>query len=318
VVQNSRSPQLALGALCAGMLMIVLDQTIVNVALPSIQHDLGFSQSSLAWVVNAYLIAFAGLLLLAGRLGDLIGRKRIFLSGLAVFIGASMLCGLAGSRNLSGANAVQALMIAGMLGMLFLGALYMQRILGYQPLEIGLAFLPAALLIATLSLRVAPRLNIRFGERAVLLTGLTIMTAGLAWLIRVPVDGTYVVDLLPSMILLGVGAGLSFPSLNTVAMADVAPSDSGLASGLVNTAGQLGGALGLAVLATVATSRTDKLLAAGANSVEALVSGFHLAFITSVALVAAGIVLGALVLRSDGMSEPAGLLVDEAERDEVA
>jgi hypothetical protein len=148
------------------------------------------------------------------------------------------------SRNLSGANAVQALLIAGMLGMLFIGALYMQRILGYQPLEIGLAYLLAALGIATLSLRVTPRLIIRFGERATLLTGLTIMTAG-----------------------------------------------------LVNTTGQLGGAPGIAVLATLATSRTDQLLAAGANSVEALLSGFHLAFITSVALVAAGIVLGAVVLR---------------------
>jgi MFS family permease len=298
------------------MLMIVLDQTIVNVALPSIQHDLGFSQSSLAWVVNAYLIAFAGLLLLAGRLGDLIDRKRIFLSGLAVFIGASMLCGLAGSRNLSGANAVQALMIAGMLGMLFLGALYMQRILGYQPLEIGLAYLPAALGIATLSLRVTPRLNIRFGGRATLLTGLTIMTAGLAWLIRVRVDGTYVVDLLPSMILIGVGAGLSFPSLNTLAMADVDPSDSGLASGLVNTTGQLGGALGIAVLATLATSRTDQLLAAGANSVEALLSGFHLAFITSVALVAAGIVLGAVALRRQSAVSVDGQGLASAQRQE--
>jgi MFS family permease len=192
----------------------------------------------------------------------------------------------------------------------------MQRILGYQPLEIGLAYLPAALGIATLSLRVTPRLNIRFGGRATLLTGLTIMTAGLAWLIRVRVDGTYVVDLLPSMILIGVGAGLSFPSLNTLAMADVDPSDSGLASGLVNTTGQLGGALGIAVLATLATSRTDQLLAAGANSVEALLSGFHLAFITSVALVAAGIVLGAVALRRQSAVSVDGQGLASAQRQE--
>ena len=461
--------QLALGVLCAGMLMIVLDQTIVNVALPSIQRDLGFSQSSLAWVVNAYLIAFGGLLLLAGRLGDLIGRKRMFMSGLAAFASASLLCGLSSSqqmliaarfvqgaggamtsavilgmvvtmfreadeqakalgvysfvasagasigliaggiltqalnwhwiflvnlpigivaailagrlleperglglgegadlpgavlvtaalmlgiyaivgtgdygwgsprtlglgalavallaafvarqasarnpllplrlfrsRSLSGANAIQGLMVAGMLGMFFLGALYLQRVLAFSPLEIGLAFLPAALTISVLSLSIAPRLSIRFGAREVLLAGLALTLAGLALLIRVPVAGHYLVDVMPAMLLMGVGIGLSFPPLMTLAMADVAPADSGLASGLVNTSAQVGGALGLAVLATLASSRTEHLLAQGASSTAALTGGYQLAFGISAALVAAALALGAAALRLRPASE---------------
>jgi len=480
----SRSRQLALGVLCTGMLMIVLDQTITNVALPSIQRDLGFSQASLAWVVNAYLIAFGGLLLLAGRLGDLIGRKRMFLIGLAVFTTASLLCGLsmsqpmlvvarfiqgaggamtsavilgmivtmfrdpaeqaraigvysfvasagasigliaggiltqalnwhwiflvnlpigiaaailAGrllepepglglgegadapgaalvtaalmigiyaivettaygwgsphtlgfgalaivllaafiarqasarnpllplrvfrSRSLSGANAVQMLMLAGMLGMFFLGALYLQRVLGYAPLAIGLGFLPAALAISVLSLRIAPQLTVLFGAKGVLLAGLLLTVAGLAWLVRVPVAGQYMVDVLPAMLLMGVGIGLSFPPLMTLAMAGVQPADSGLASGLVNTSAQVGGALGLAVLATLATGRTEQLLASGANPGTALTSGYQFAFGLSAVLVAAAILVGALVLRSDGMSEPAVLLVQEPESEEAA
>ncbi|MGZ4294024.1 MAG: DHA2 family efflux MFS transporter permease subunit, partial [Solirubrobacteraceae bacterium] len=413
---TDRSRWIALVVLCVGMLMIVLDQTIVNVALPSIQHDLGFSTSSLAWVVNAYLIAFGGLLLLAGRLGDLVGRKRIFLTGLAVFTAASALCGLADSqallvgarfvqgaggaltssvilgmivtmfpepreqakamgvfafvasggasvgllaggvltqaldwhwiffvnlpigalatllavrvvaadrgiglsagadlpcatlvtgalmlavytivkaadygwgsahtlvlgavavavlvafiareatartplvplrifrsRNVTGANVVQGLMIAGMFGMFFLGAVYMQRVLGYDPLQVGLAYLPVALSIGALSLFVTPRLNMRIGPRATLLPGLTLMAAGLLLFASAPVHAGYVAHLLPSMLLLGLGAGLSFPSLMTVAMSGARPTEAGLASGLVNTSMQVGGALGLAVLAT--------------------------------------------------------------------
>ncbi len=477
--RSSRSPQLALGVLCTGMLMIVLDQTITNVALPSIQRDLGFSQANLAWVVNAYLIAFGGLLLLAGRLGDLVGRKRMFLIGLAVFTTASLLCGLsmsqpmlvaarfvqgaggamtsavilgmivtmfrdpgeqaraigvysfvasagasigliaggiltqalnwhwiffinvpigiasailAGwlleperglglgegadgpgaalvtgslmigiyaivettaygwgsphtlgfgalaivllaafiarqatarnpllplrlfrSRSLSGANAVQIFMLAGILGMFFLGALYLQSVLGYPPLAIGLAFLPTALAISVLSLRIAPRLMVLFGAKWVLLAGLLLIAAGLAWLVRVPVAGQYVVDILPAVLPIGAGMGLSFPPLMMLAMAGVQPADSGLASGLVNATAQVGGALGLAVLATLATDRTELLLASGVNTATALTGGYQFAFGLSATLVAVGVLLGALVLRSDGMSEPAGLLVDDPE-----
>jgi EmrB/QacA subfamily drug resistance transporter len=455
----------ALVVLCAGMLMIILDQTVVNVALPSIQRDLGFTQSGLAWVVNAYLIAFGGLLLLAGRLGDLIGRKRVFVAGLVVFTLASLLCGAAQSatwlvaarfvqgaggamtsavilgtivtlfaeareraraigvysfvsaaggavgllagglltqtvswhwiffvnlpvgvvatvlavrlleadegiglgagadlpgaalvtsalmlgvytivaaadhgwasgrtllsaavavallagfvvreataanpllplrvfrrRNVTGANLVQVLMVAGMFGMFFLGALYLQRVLGYDALQVGLAFLPVALAIGTLSLGYSERLTTRFGARAVLLPGLALIVAGLALFSRVPVAGTYVVDILPSMLLLGVGGGVSFPALMTLAMSGASERDSGLASGLVNTTAQVGGAFGLAVLATLAAARTDALLGAGASETEALTAGFGLAFVAAAALAAVAFVLAATVLRPE-------------------
>jgi EmrB/QacA subfamily drug resistance transporter len=461
---------IALVVLCAGMLMIILDSTIVNVALPSIQDDLGFSQSSLAWVVNAYLIAFGGLLLLAGRLGDLIGRRRIFLSGLGLFTVASLLCGLAGSqemligarfvqgvggaltsavilgmivtmfpeprerataigvysfvasagasigllaggvltqainwhwiffvnlpigivaavlavrlldrergigigegadvsgaflvtaalmlgvytiveaadygwgsthtlgfgavalvllasfvarqlaaanpllplrvlrsRNVSGANLVQVLMVAGLFGMFFLGALYLQRVLGYDAVQIGLAFLPVSVGIGALSLGFSARLNTRFGPRAVLVPGLGLIVAGLALLARAPVDATYVIDVLPSMVLLGVGAGLSFPATMTLAMSGATASDSGLASGLVNTTQQVGGALGLAVLATLATSRTDTLEAGGQDSAAALTGGYHLAFAVGAGMVALAVVLAVTVLQPATAAQP--------------
>jgi EmrB/QacA subfamily drug resistance transporter len=477
---RSRSRWLALMVLCAGMLMIVLDATIVNVALPSIQRDLGFSQASLAWVVNAYLIPFGGLLLLAGRLGDLIGRKRVFIAGLAVFTIASLLCGvsvskemlvaarlvqgvggaltatvilgvivttfpeereraraigvfsftaaaggsigllaggvltqavnwhwiffvnvpigvvavalaarllesdrglglragadvagavlvtsalmlgvytiveargygwgsahtlgfgavavllLAGfvvrqataaspllplglfrSRSVSGANLVQVLMVAGMFGMFFVGALYLQLVLRYDPLQIGLAFLPVAVAIGALSFRFAAQLNTRFGPRAVLLAGLASMAAGLALFIRAPMAANYVVDVLPSMLLLGIGGGLSFPAVMTLGMSGATESDAGLVSGLVNTTAQVGGSLGLAVLATLATSRTDQLLASGQSGPAALTGGYHLAFGIAAGLVAAAIVVAATVLRSeDGVQAEA-----EAARSEEA
>jgi EmrB/QacA subfamily drug resistance transporter len=454
---------IALVVLCAGMLMIVLDQTIVNVALPSIQRDLGFSQSSLAWVVNAYLIAFGGLLLLAGRLGDLIGRRRIFLVGLTVFTAASILCGLAGSqellvtarfvqgaggaltssvilgmivtmfpepreqakaigvfsfvasagasigllaggaltqalnwhwiffvnfpigiatvllavrlvardtgiglrqgadvpgavlvtstlmlavytivkagdygwgsshtlgfgavavllmiaflvregrartpliplrifrsRNLTGANAVQMLMVAGLFGMFFLGAVYMQRVLGYDPLEVGLAFLPVAVSIGVLSLGITPGLNMRIGARATLLPGLGLIAAGLALFALAPVHANYLANMLAPMLLIGTGAGLSFPSLTTIAMSDATQSDSGLASGLVNTSLQVGGALGLAVLATLSSTRTKDLVAAQLAPGDALTSGFHLALTIGSVLLAAAVLATAIVLR---------------------
>jgi EmrB/QacA subfamily drug resistance transporter len=467
--ENDRSRWIALVVLCVGMLMIVLDQTIVNVALPSIQGDLGFSQSSLAWVVNAYLIAFGGLLLLAGRLGDLIGQRRIFLIGLGVFTAASLLCGVAQSqevlvgarfaqgiggaltsavilgmivtmfpepreqakaigvysfvasagasiglllggvltealnwhwiffvnlpigvataliaarvvhkdegiglgrgadipgavlltaglmlgvytileagdygwtsvetlglggialaligtfvrrqartanpliplrifrsRNVSGANIVQALMVAGLFGIFFLGSLYMERVLGYGPLEIGLAFLPVALLIGVLSLGFSARLNTRYGARATLIPGLVLLVAGLALFTGVPVDGRYVPDILPSMILLGIGAGLTFPSLMTLAMSGATQSDSGLASGLVNTSLQVGGALGLAVLATLSTTRSDNLIASGEPTASALTDGYQLAFIIAAGLVVAAVAVALTVLQPEGEVE---------------
>jgi EmrB/QacA subfamily drug resistance transporter len=459
---RDRGRWIALVVLCVGFLMIILDQTIVNVALPSIQDDLGFSQSSLAWVVNAYLIAFGGLLLLAGRLGDLIGRKRIFMTGLTVFTAASLACGVAQSqqvliaarflqgaggamtaavilgmivtmfpepreqaraigvysfvasagasigllaggvlteainwhwiffvnlpigiatailasrlldreegiglgrgadvlgaglvtgalmllvytivkasdygwgsartlgfgavaigllgaffvrqaraanplmplrifrsRIVSGANLVQALMVAGLFGMFFLGALYMQRVLGYSAIEIGLAFLPVALLIGAFSLSFSARLSTRFGARATLLSGLVLIAAGLAVFARAPADASYASELLPVMVLLGIGAGLSFPALMSLAMSGATASDSGLASGLVNTTQQVGGALGLAVLATLSTTRSDTLLDSGESTSAALAGGYHLAFVIATALVVVALAVASAVL----------------------
>jgi EmrB/QacA subfamily drug resistance transporter len=460
---SERSRWLALIVLCAGFLMIVLDQTIVNVALPAIQNDLGFTQSSLAWVVNAYLIAFGGLLLLAGRIGDLIGRKRVFLFGLAVFTLASLACGvsttremlivsrfvqgiggamtsavtlgmivtlfrepreqakaigiysfvasagasiglLAGgvltqalnwhwiffvnlpigiaaavlasrllehdegvglgegadvtgaalvtgglmlgvyaivgaadhgwssastlglggvalallvgfvarqataanpllplrlfrTRNLWAANVVQVLMIGGLFGMFFSGSLYLQRVRNFGPVEIGLAFLPVAIAIGTLSLGFSARLMNRYGARAVMVPGLVLIVVGLLLLVRVPVESSYVADLLPSMVLFGVGAGLAFPVLVTVAMSGATPSDSGVASGLVNTTQQVGGALGLAILATLATSRSNRLLAGGDDLPSALTSGYQLGFAVAAGAVVAAVIIAAVVLR---------------------
>jgi EmrB/QacA subfamily drug resistance transporter len=456
----------ALIVLCVGMLMIVLDATIVNVALPSIQDDLGFSQSSLAWVVNAYLIAFGGLLLLAGRLGDLLGRRSVFLVGLTVFTLASLACGLAQSeavlvtarfiqgvggaltsavilgmivtmfpepseqakaigvysfvasaggsiglllggvlteaiswhwiffvnlpiavvtgllalrllrkdrglgfsqgadvpgallivsalmigvyaivevpnygwasghtlafgagavalfaafvvremraalplvplgifrsRNLAGANVIQSLMVAGMFGMFFLGALFLQRVLGFTSLEVGLAYLPVTGLIGLLSLGFSAKLNLRFGPRATLLPGLVSIAAGLLLLSQISVDGSYWSEVLPAMVLIGAGAGLSFPSLMSLAMGGVAPEEAGLASGLVNTSLQVGGALGLAVLATLATNRSTSLLAGGDSSAAALTSGYRLAFLIAAGLVAVAVAVAALVLEPVG------------------
>lgn len=454
---------LALIVLCAGMLMIVLDQTIVNVALPAIEEDLKFGQAGLAWVVNAYLIAYGGLLLLAGRLGDLIGHKKVFLIGLGVFTVASLLCGLsissemliisrfvqgaggalatsvtlgmvvtmfpkpdeqrraigvfsfvaaAGasiglllggvltdamswhwiffvnipigivaavaavrlvpdsvgiglregadvlgallivaavmlgvytivkaehygfgsfhtlglglvalallvgfvlrqrtaakpllplrvfrSRNVTGANLVQISMVAGMFGLFFLGTLYMQLVLRYTPLQIGLAFMPVAVAIAVFSVSLSARLNARFGERNMLILGLTLMLVGMVVFAQVPVDGSYVAHILPAVAPIGIGMGLSFPALMTLAMSGASHDEAGLASGLVNTTAQVGGALGLAVLATTSTTYTSSLEASGVGRLEALTSGFHLAFWISAVLVAVALGLAVFVLR---------------------
>jgi fucose permease len=188
--------------------------------------------------------------------------------------------------------------VAGMFGMFFLGALYLQRVLGYDALEVGLAFLPVTVVIGTLSLGFSERLNMRFGPRAMLLPSLVLIAAGLALFGRAPVDGSYVVDVLPVMLLLGTGAGLAFPALMTLAMSRATPSDSGLASGLVNTSLQVGGALGLAVLATLASSRTEELLAAGDSTAAALTGGYQLAFLIGAGLVVAAIGVALGVLRS--------------------
>jgi EmrB/QacA subfamily drug resistance transporter len=479
---DTRSRWIALYVLCLGMLMIILDATIVNVALPSIQDDLGFSQSDLAWVVNAYLIPFGGLLLLSGRVGDLIGSKRVFMAGLGLFVAASALCGLAQSqgmligarflqgiggaltsavilgmivtmfpepreqakaigvysfvasagasigllaggvlteainwhwiffvnlpfgaltaifayrlienyegiglrkgadvpgailittslmlgiytiieatdygwgstrtlalgaialglmaafvarqatartpliplgifrnRNVTGANAIQVLMVAGMYGVFFLGALYMQGVLGYSAIEVGLAFLPVAALIGVFSVGVTDRLVNRFGARTPLIAGLVLVAVGLLLFTQVPVDGVYATDMLPTMILLGIGAGLVFPSVVTLAMSSATPEDAGLASGLTNTTLQVGGALGLAILATLSTTRTENLIAEGASQASALVDGYQLAYFVAVGLLGAAVALAIGVLKpvpARDEAEVAGLELDEGE-----
>jgi EmrB/QacA subfamily drug resistance transporter len=443
--------------------MIILDTSIVGVALPSIQRGLGFSQAGLAWVVNAYVIAFGGLLLLSGRLGDLIGRKRVFVAGLVVFTAASLLSGaavsqgmlvaarfaqgiggamaaavvlgitmmifpepherakalgvvgfvtaaggtvggvaggllidgtswhwvffvnvpvgvtavaLAGrlipadrgpglaagvdavgavlataglmifvyaivevpdygwrsghtlglsavsvvllaafvvrqatgrepllplrifrSRNLSGANLCQVLMVAPMFAFSFLSVLYLQRVLGYSPAATGLAGLPLAALLAAVSLGLSARLVTRLGLRTVLLIGLTLIVAGLALFARVPVHGRYISDVLPVMLLIGGGAGLAMPALMGFAMSSATPGTAGLVSGLFATGAQVGGALGLAALAAQATARTNVLLAAGQATAPALTGGYHLAFGISAVIAGSGILLAATVLR---------------------
>jgi predicted MFS family arabinose efflux permease len=208
------------------------------------------------------------------------------------------------SRNVSGANVVQMLMVAGMFGVFFLGALYLQRVLGYDALEIGLAFLPATLVMGLLSLRYSERLIMRFGARTMLFPGLILIAAGLALFARAPVHGHYLTDVLPTMLLFGIGIGASFPSLMTLAMSGATREDAGLASGLVNTSAQVGGALGLAVLATLSATRTEHLLAGGSSTAAALVGGYHLAFLVGAGLMAVAFVVVLVVVRPVAM--PAG------------
>jgi EmrB/QacA subfamily drug resistance transporter len=482
---EDRTRWLALYVLCAGMLMIVLDATIVNVALPSIQDDLGFSQNNLAWVINAYMIPFGGLLLLAGRLGDLLGQRRVFLFGLAIFTTASLVCAgsqtqemlvgarfiqgfggalasavilgmivtmfpepaaqakaigvygfvasaggsiglLAGGvltdaiswhwiflinlpigiataylalrlvenhegigigegadfpgaalltvslmlgvftilqitewgwvdtrtlalsavsavllaafifrqarianplmplrlfkiRNVAGSNVLQALLVAGMFGMFFLGALYLQRVLGYTPLQVGLAFLPTTLVMGTLSLGYSEKLIMRFGPRTTLIPGVCLVVVALLLFARTPVDGDYLTDLLPPLLLIGVGVGTSFPSIMTLAMSGATKSDSGLASGVVNTSMQVGGAIGLAVLATLSTERTQSLVDGGTSQAAALTSGYHLAYLIGAGLAAIAVAIAIFVLRSpEPMQAPEAEAEGEEKRPEPA
>jgi EmrB/QacA subfamily drug resistance transporter len=453
---------LALLILCLGDLMIVLDVTIVGVALPSIRADLGFSEESLAWVVNAYLITFGGFLLLGGRLGDLFGHRRLFLAGVALFTAASAVCGFADSqgmlvaaravqgvgaavvsavalslmmtlftdpterakamgifgfvasgggslgvllggiltdaldwrwiflvnvpvgvlvvvltlvvisrehiagaalrldvagavtvtaalmtavyaivngnevgwltgrtlgllaasavllatflalearvpsplvplrlfrlRNIAVSNAVGVLWAGAMFAWFFLTALYLQLVLGYSPLQVGLAFLPANLVMGAMSIGLSARLVMRFGIKPPLAVGLLFASLGLLLLARAPVDGTFTIDVLPGMILLGLGAGMAFNPVLLAAMSDVEPTEAGLASGLVNTSFMMGGALGLAVLASLAASRTDALLADGESQAAALTGGYHVAFLVGAIFAAAG-ALGTLLIR---------------------
>jgi EmrB/QacA subfamily drug resistance transporter len=455
---------IALYVLCLATLMIVLDMTIVNVALPSIKDDLGFSETSLAWVVNAYLLTYGGCLLLGGRLGDLLGHRRLFLIGIILFTLASLACGistakgflvgaravqgiggavasavslslmmtlfteagerakamgifgfvaagggsigvvlggvltdflnwhwiflvnvpigalvvflslrllpgtpgtaageridLAGAatvtgalmlaiyaivngnqegwtsaqtlgllggavallgaflwleshvrtplvplrlfrlRNFSTANVVGVLWAAAMFAWFFLAALYLQFVLGYSPLQIGLAFLPSSLIMAVFSIGLSAKLVMRFGISRPLATGLGLATAGLALFIRLPVDGNFLVDVLPSMILLGFGAGMAFNPVLLAAMNDVEQTEAGLASGVVNTSFMMGGALGLAVLASVAASRTTSL-SASESHLAALTGGYHLAFVVGAIFAAVAATLGAVLLPNE-------------------
>jgi EmrB/QacA subfamily drug resistance transporter len=457
-----RSRRLALGVIATGMLMIVLDGSIVTVAMPAIQNDLGFAPAGLSWVVNAYLIAFGSLLLLAGRLGDLIGRRRMFLAGTAVFTAASLLAGVATSpallitarflqgigsatasavslgilvtlftepreraraiavfsftgaagasigqvlggvltdalnwhwiffinlpigiavlalavrvlpgdvglglkagadvigavlgtaglmlgiytvvkveeygwtsgrtlgfgalatvllaaflvrqataknplmplrifrsRSVSAANLVQILMVAALFSFQILVALYLQKVLGYGAAETGLAMLPAAAVIGAVSLGVSARLNGRFGERNVLLVGIVLLIGVLALLARVPVRASYAVDLLPVM-LLAAGFGLALPALTTLGMSGANEEDAGLASGLFNTTQQIGMALGVAVLSTLAASRTESLAAGGRTTAEALTGGFRLAFAVGAGLLVIAFAVAFTMLR---------------------
>ncbi len=203
------------------------------------------------------------------------------------------------SRNVSGANAISALSVAGMFGMFFIGALYLEQVLGYSALEIGLGFLPCTVGMGVLSLRYTETLITRFGASRLLAPGLALIATGLALFALAPVDANYVQHILPSAALLGLGAGIAMPALMTVAMSGATPEDAGLASGLVNTTTQMGAALGLAVLATVSSSRTEGLAAAGESAREALTGGFHVAFLVGAALVVAGIVVALVVTRSE-------------------
>jgi EmrB/QacA subfamily drug resistance transporter len=453
----------ALIVLCLGVLMIVLDTTIVNVALPSIAADLKFSETSLVWVVNAYMLTFGGFLLLGGRLGDLYGQRRMFLLGITLFTLASLACGLANSqvllvcaravqglggavvsavslslimnlftepaerakamgvygfvcagggsigvllgglltsalswhwiflvnlpigiavyalcagllprgsgashhkldvagaasitlalmlavyaivngnqagwgstqtiimllvaiallilflaiearvkaplvplalfrlRSVVVANIVGVLWAAAMFAWFFISALYLQRVLGYRPLQVGLAFLPANLIMAVFSLGLSAKLVMYFGIRLPLAAGLLVAAVGLALFARAPVDGHFLMDVLPGMLLLGLGAGIAFNPMLLAAMSEVGPSESGLASGVVNTSFMMGGALGLALLASLADARSDGLLRAGQEVRVALNGGYQLAFLGGAIFAGVAALLGALLLRA--------------------
>jgi MFS family permease len=235
--------------------------------------------------------------------GVAIGLLAAFLARQARTANPLMPLRLFRSRNVSGANLVQAMLVVGMFGMFFLGALYMQRILGYDPLEVGLAYLPSTIVMGAMSFRVSAQLNMRYGPKSTLIPSMVAIAAGMLLFARTPIEASYVVDLMPPMVLIGLGAGLGFPSLMMIAMSGSTPQDSGLASGLVNTSVQVGGAIGLAVLATLSSERTDGLLADGESTANALNSGYHLAFLIGAALIAVAIVVALWAFRSEAADE---------------
>src|SRR6266513_1155879 len=460
---DRRKRWLAFIVLCFGVLMIVLDTTIVNVALPSIKEDLRFTETSLVWVVNAYMLTFGGFLLLGGRLGDLYGHRKLFLVGLTLFTLASLACGLSNSqalligaraaqglggavvsavalslimnlftepadrakamgvygfvcagggsvgvllggiltsalswhwiflvnipigiavyalcvallpnargqmanarldvagavtvttslmlavyaivngneagwtsthsigllvasavllvifigiearvrqplmplglfrlRNVATANVVGVLWAAAMFAWFFISALYMQLVLGYSALQVGLAFLPANLIMAAFSLGLSAKLVMRFGIRVPLAAGLLLAAAGLGLFSQAPAEGNFALHVLPGMTLLGVGAGVAFNPVLLAAMSDVAPSESGLASGVVNTSFMMGGALGLAILASIAGARTEQLVASGVDLLSARNGGYHVAFGIGSLFAALAALLGVMLIR---------------------
>jgi EmrB/QacA subfamily drug resistance transporter len=464
LISGERRRWVALAVVCLGQLMMVLDATIVNVALPSMQRDLHFSQANLAWVIDAYMIAFGSFLLLAGRLGDLLGRKRMFLTGLVMFTLASVACGMADSQallivarfaqgvggavasaavlallvtefpkpseraiamsvytfivssggsigllaggvltqsldwhwiffinvpigiiaftlgrvliteterpglghgvdwfgsvlvtvalmlgvyaivkatnygwisahtlgfggaalallavfvafesriahpmfplrilrvpGLAASSVVRAFLVTGMFSTFLLGVLYLQHVHGYGALATGLAFLPLTLIMGGFSLGVTARLMTRFGPLRVLLAGLLAIAGALTLLSRLPVHTTYFPDIFVPFALLGLGAGLSFLPLMTIAMADVPLADAGLASGIVNASLQISAAIGIAALGTVAAERTKVLAGLGQHQVQALTGGFHLAWAIGAGVVGIGAVIALLLLRA--------------------
>jgi MFS family permease len=206
-------------------------------------------------------------------------------------------------RNVATANVVGVLWAAAMFAWFFLSALYLQFVLGYSPLQVGLSFLPANLIMGTFSLGLSAKLVLRFGIRRPLAIGLVLAGIGLALFTRAPVGGNFVVDVLPSMILLGFGAGMAFNPVLLAAMSDVEPSESGLASGIVNTSFMMGGALGLAVLASLAASRTHSLRLSGSAPLDALTGGYHVAFVVGAAFAVVAAALGATLLRTAQAAE---------------
>ena len=212
------------------------------------------------------------------------------------------------SRNVVGANVVMALLVAGMFAMFFLGALYLQRVLDYDPLQVGFAFLPSALVMGALSLRYSERLIMRFGAKQTLIPAMFALAAGLLLFARTPVDGNYFIDVMPATILIGLGAGTGFPALMGLSMSGAEPQDAGLASGLINATVQVGGAIGLAVLATLAASRTEVLTEGGESAVAALNGGFHVAYLLGAFLIGVAIIAAAAILRSPSPEEMAAMM----------
>src|SRR6266849_6504484 len=427
MVATERRKWLALALLSAVQFMVVLDIAIVNVALPSIKIDLGFSQENLQWVISAYALFFGGFLLLGGRAADLLGRRRLFLAGIVLFTLSSLLAGLAWSegsliaarsfqglgaavispaalsilsttftegreRNIAlgvwgavgGFGAAAGVLLGGVLtetlswswiffvnvpvgvaafflaprlldesrdttvklfdalgavlvgfvlwerrhaeplmrfailrtktvaganvGGLILGTatfsmflmltLYMQQVLGYSPMKTGVAYLAVAG-SAILWSAVAAQLVTRVGVKPVLAVGMAFITGGLVYFTQVSLHGSYVGDLLPGFLLIAVGIGFSFVPISIAALAGVHPAEAGLASGLINTSQQVGGALGIAALSTIATTRTSGKLAAGLSLKPALVDGFTLAFLVGVGIAAVGILVALTLIRRD-------------------